>query len=114
LKGINKAELLLEIHLKELGIEFETQVKLVPDRKWRWDFVVLQWAIEIQGAVFTTGKHTRGLGYTRDCEKMRAAVTAGYYPVYFTSQEVLKGVARSWFLVQPVPLWTGESFRPIQ
>lgn len=49
-------------------------------RQWRFDFAwpdVLV-AVEVEGAVFTGGRHTRGVGFTADCEKYNAAVVLGW------------------------------------
>ena len=40
----------------------------LPKRKFRWDFVINNLAIEIQGGIFkgSRGGHTSGKGYQRD------------------------------------------------
>ena len=45
--------------------------RFAPPRRWRFDWA---WpdhmlALEIEGAVWTGGRHTRGAGYLRDMEK---------------------------------------------
>lgn len=74
--------------LAAAGLPFETEVKLVLDRGWRWDAVVHRLAIEVQGGVWTGGAHTRGWGVARDIEKSQAAVRAGYIPLFVTAQQV--------------------------
>lgn len=49
-------------------------------RFWRFD---LAWpehrlALEIEGGVWTGGRHTSGAGYAKDMEKYNAAVLAGW------------------------------------
>ena len=96
---MNQAETLLAIHLKEKKIPFQTEKMLVTGRKWRHDFVVGSLAIEIQGGIWRKkGAHNTGTAITRDCEKMRGAVMAGYIPVNFTTQEVLDGTAIAWVI----------------
>jgi hypothetical protein len=91
---LSPAERLLEVHLTEKGILFEREVCLVPGRKWRWDFVIENLAIEIQGGIWRKkGAHNTGLAITRDCQKMRGAVENGYTPVHFVTSEVLDGTA---------------------
>ena len=51
-------------------------------RRWRFDFA---WpdrlvAVEIEGAVFVQGRHTRGAGFVKDCEKYNTATVAGWRP----------------------------------
>lgn len=49
-------------------------------RRWRFDFVHLgaRVAIELEGGVFTGGRHTRPRGFIADCEKYNAAAAAGW------------------------------------
>jgi very-short-patch-repair endonuclease len=95
------ANLLLEQHLEELGLAFVKEFKFHPVRKWRFDYFLDTWrnersgvAIEIEGAVWTQGRHTRGSGYVKDLEKYREAAALGFKVFRFSTQEVLSGVAR--------------------
>jgi hypothetical protein len=63
------------------------EFKFYPTRKWRFDFA---WpdkllAVELEGAVWVQGRHTRGTGYTDDMEKYNAAIELEWrvlrYPV---------------------------------
>lgn len=59
-----------------------------PPRRWRFDFA---WptacvAVEIEGGSWMQGRHTRGAGYARDCEKYNAAVMAGWRVLRFTGE----------------------------
>jgi len=87
------AEEVLAFQLSDYKIPFQRELKLVPDRKFRWDFVVLTLAVEIQGGTWISGGHTTGKGYQRDCEKMQLVILEGYTPVFFTTQDVLEGRA---------------------
>ena len=51
-----------------------------PDRKWRFDFAFCDCgvALEIEGAVWTQGRHTRGSGFVADMEKYNAAALRGW------------------------------------
>lgn len=93
---INQAELLLETHLKEARIDYQREVQLVKDRRFRWDFVIGKLAIEIQGGIWHKGGHSTGKGITRDITKGRVAVMAGYIPVAFTTKDVMTGTAIAW------------------
>ena len=60
-----------------------------PTRKWRFDFAVpsLMIAIEIEGGVYSRGRHTRGKGYINDMEKYNAAQLLGWQVFRFTPQQ---------------------------
>ena len=62
-------------------------------RKWRFD---LAWpsemlAMEIDGAVYTGGRHTRGKGYEGDCEKLNEALLHGWRVLRYSTGQVKKG-----------------------
>ena len=64
-----------------------------PVRKWRFDYAWLQHkvAVEIDGGVWTGGRHTRGAGFIKDQEKRNAAVLAGWKVLHFTPASVMTG-----------------------
>ena len=49
-------------------------------RKWRFDYAhqTLKIALEIEGGVWSGGRHTRGSGFLGDIEKYNAATAAGW------------------------------------
>lgn len=93
---------MLEQHLRELGFDrFVREYKFHPKRKWRFDYLLEpdtdsfgDVAIEIEGAVWTQGRHTRGSGYVKDLEKYREAAAQTFKVFRFTTQEVLNGTAK--------------------
>lgn len=65
-------------------------------RRWRFDFAYFlpyKLAIEVDGGVWAGGRHVRGTGYTRDCEKLNAAAIAGWRVLRFTGDMVRDGRA---------------------
>jgi hypothetical protein len=67
-------------------------------RKWRFD---LAWpgsmvAAEVDGGVWTGGRHTRGKGYEEDCEKLSVAAAMGWRVICCTPGQVEDGRAGAW------------------
>jgi len=59
---------------------FTEEYRFHPLRKWRFDRadVKRKVAFEFEGAVWTGGRHTRGPGFIKDCEKYNQATTLGW------------------------------------
>lgn len=57
-----------------------TEYRFHPKRKWRFDFAwpTVRVALEVEGGVWTGGRHTRGAGFLRDMEKYNSAAIAGW------------------------------------
>ena len=69
-----------------------------PPRKWRFDFA---WpgamvAVEVEGGVWTSGRHTRGSGFLADCEKYEAAHRFGWTVYRVPGVWILDGDRRIW------------------
>ena len=64
-------------------------------RRWRFDFAypLLKLAIEVEGGTWTNGRHTRGSGFARDCEKYNVAAIEGWTVLRFTSGMITSGEA---------------------
>lgn len=71
-----------------------------PIRKWRFDFAFpdkeKMIAIECEGAVYTRGRHTRGKGFTEDCDKYNEATIIGWRVLRVTTEQVASGKAIEW------------------
>jgi hypothetical protein len=66
-------------------------------RKWRFD---LAWpdlliAVEVEGGIWTGGRHVRGQGYEADCEKYNEAQLAGWMVLRFTPGMIKRDKAGS-------------------
>jgi hypothetical protein len=102
-KPINEANLVLEQHLRELGFDrFVREYKFHPKRKWRFDYLLEpdtdefgDVAIEIEGGIWTQGRHTRGAGFQADMEKYREAAAMTFKVFRFSVKEVLDGTAKA-------------------
>lgn len=94
LKEANKA-LVAMMFFKELAWHKiplpVTEHKFHPTRKWRFDYcwVDKKIALEVEGGVFTQGRHTRGSGFMGDMEKYNNAVLLGYRVIRTTPSLLL-------------------------
>lgn len=71
------------------------QYRFHPTRQWRFD---LAWpeerlAVEVDGGVWSNGRHVRGAGYISDCEKCAEAAILGWRVIRVPTQWVQSGVA---------------------
>ena len=64
-------------------------------RKWRFDLAWpdLRIAIEVDGAIWSQGRHTRGGGFLKDMEKLNAATLQGWRVLRTTPDGVKTGKA---------------------
>ena len=91
---------MIVLHMSDLEAEFLNRYRQLeptmpppthdycfsPDRKWRFDFAWIEQrvAVELEGAVYIQGRHTRGKGFENDCDKYNAAQLAGWRVLRFT------------------------------
>ena len=66
--------------LAALGDGWEAEHRFAAPRRWRLDFAHVggMVAIEVEGGIWTGGRHTRGAGFERDLEKYNAATLRGW------------------------------------
>lgn len=77
-------------------------------RKWAFDFA-WTWiggpagmthraylALEVEGGVWTRGRHTRGLGFVRDMEKYSEAALAGWCVIRVTPDQLCEPETLAW------------------
>ena len=86
--------LLLQIKKAHLPTP-EREYRFHPVRKWRVDFAypVRNIAIEVEGGTWVGGRHNRGAGFEKDCEKYNELALGGFYLYRFTSSMIASGVA---------------------
>ncbi|MEQ1143721.1 hypothetical protein [Acinetobacter soli] len=91
----SEGEVTLARDLKALKIGFEQEYKFHPDRKWRADFFITgtNILIEVEGGIWSGGRHTRGKGFIADMEKYNAAAVMGFKVLRFDTQQVKSGLA---------------------
>ena len=81
--------------LRQIAPAWTSEHRFHPTRKWRFDFARpdIRLAIEIDGGVWTGGRHSGGQGQIDDMEKGNAAVAEGWQILHFTPQQVRNGEA---------------------
>ena len=93
IESVGESELVIQ--LKALKIEFEREFKFHAKRKWRADFHITgkKLLVEVEGGIWSGGRHTRGKGYLGDMEKYNAATVMGYRLIRFSTEQVKSGLA---------------------
>lgn len=91
----SRLEATLALHMRAAGLKPETEYRFHPPRRWRFDFAFVdkKLAIDCEGGTWTNGRHVRGSGFEKDCEKYNAAVMAGWRVLRFTSRMIQSGEA---------------------
>lgn len=64
----------------DLGVECAKEYRFHPTRRWRFDYAISahKIAVEVEGGVWTGGRHTRPKGFIGDVEKYNAATLLGW------------------------------------
>ena len=95
-KTMTKLELQLYAQILDAGLpEPEREYRFHELRQWRFDFA---WpdqkvAAEVEGGVWTRGRHTRRSGFIGDCKKYNEATRLGWRVFRFTSCMLNSGEA---------------------
>lgn len=86
----------LEYQLKLCGLDFcAREFRFHPKHKWRFDFAWYdhKLAVECEGGVYSSGRHTRGKGFEADIEKYNTATLMGWRVLRFTAKDIKSGMA---------------------
>jgi len=69
-----------------------------PTRKWRFDFAWpdIRFALEVNGAIYVGGAHSRGKGQENDMEKIAEAAILGWTTICVSSNQIKSGEALRW------------------
>ena len=94
-KAVSEGEAVLSQHLRAHKIEYVQEFQFKAERKWRADFhlVDTKILIEVEGGIWSNGRHTRGKGYSGDMEKYNSASLLGYTVLRFSTEQVKSGKA---------------------
>ena len=82
--------------IKLVGLPLpEREYRFAPPRRFRADFAYpdKKLLIEVEGGVWTRGRHTRGSGYSADVEKYNLATINGWRLLRFTGDMIKTGEA---------------------
>jgi very-short-patch-repair endonuclease len=93
-------DLFTSICKKDYGLAVEKEYIFHPTRKWRFDYAIPEHkiALEVEGGVWTRGRHTRPEGFLGDIEKYNEAALLGWRV----------------FRVTPDDLYTNKTFKLIE
>lgn len=104
----------LAMQLKALRLDFgmQREVRFAPPRMFRFDFA---WerqmvAVEVDGGLYSGGRHTRGSGYEKDCEKGNLALLMGWRVFHFTAKAIKSGTAAQTIAAALGMEWTGRGY----
>lgn len=98
---MSRLEAQLALQIRAAGLPAPVrEYRALPPRRWRIDFA---WptlphplGVEIDGGVWTRGRHTRGAGYEADAEKANELTLAGWRLLRVSGGQVRSGAALRW------------------
>jgi hypothetical protein len=99
---MSKLEDEFDIQLKATGLDkpydYKREYMFAKPRRYRFDFAfpALNVAIEIEGGSWSGGRHVRGSGFQKDCEKYNLAAVNGWIVVRGDSAMVKDGRLLEW------------------
>lgn len=72
------------------NVEYVREHRFHPPRKWRFDvaFLDAKVAVELEGGIWTRGRHVRPKGYKNDMEKYNAAQADGWVVLRFCANDI--------------------------
>ena len=92
---MSQLEETLAFQFKAYKISPQREYCFYKGRRWRFDFAFIpeKLAVEVEGGIWSGGRHTRGSGFESDCDKYNRAVLEGWRVVRFTRKHVESGEA---------------------
>lgn len=86
-KPLEKNKQEIAFMLKLARIEFEEEFRFHVERKWRFDFAILDKmiAIEYEGIYSEKSRHTHVTGFVKDAEKYNEAAKLGWKVLRYTA-----------------------------
>lgn len=90
-------ELAWQIHVTGLPTPVR-EYRFLPPRRFKFDFAYpdRKLAVEVNGAIWTQGRHTRGTGASSDAEKLSLAAIHGWRVIVVVGEQIRDGRAIQW------------------
>jgi very-short-patch-repair endonuclease len=84
-------DLFQKLCAQKLGVDVVAEHRFHPPRRWRFDYALVEEriAIEVEGGVWTRGRHTRGAGFLKDVEKYNCAAVEGWIVIRTTPDTLI-------------------------
>lgn len=94
-KKLSPGEEAFALHCRVEGLSPEREYEFAAGRKWRFDFAFLdrKLAVEIEGGLFSAGRHVRGAAVEKDFEKYNRAALLGWRVLRYSTKMVTDGIA---------------------
>ena len=88
---MSKLETSLKYQMRICKLDFEEEYRFHSSRRWRFDFAFPNdfFAVEVEGGIWTNGRHNRGSGFEKDLEKYSEATRLGW-TVYRVGAKLIK------------------------
>jgi very-short-patch-repair endonuclease len=92
---LSKSELELSLYLQLEDLVPKREYRFHPVRKWKCDFAFIKQKllVEVEGGIFTGGRHVTGTGYVKDLIKYNQAAILGWTILRYSSKDVYSGAA---------------------
>lgn len=91
-KSLQITDVFTTICKTDLKVECVKEHKFHPKRKWRFDYAIPEHkiALEVEGGVWTGGRHIRAQGFLGDMEKYNTATLMGWRVFRTTPDDLYK------------------------
>jgi very-short-patch-repair endonuclease len=94
--AVSRIEETLALHIRASGLPVPArEFRFAPDRRWRFDFAwpEIKLAVEVEGGIWTNGRHNRGKGMEADMTKYNRATVLGWRVLRVSGGMVTSGEA---------------------
>lgn len=91
-KSIQITDVFTTICKTDLKVECVKEYRFHPKRMWRFDYAIPEHkvALEVEGGVWTNGRHIRAQGFLGDMEKYNTATLMGWKVLRTTPDDLYK------------------------